>query len=380
MREKPQKPYPDFPLFAHPNGQWSKKINGRPHYFGRWEDPDAALSKYLDERDDLYAGRVPRKSAGGITVRHAINSFLEAKETLLASGELSGHSWDMYRQTCEIIASKVTLTRCVADLQPPDFLDLRAKLAAGVGLVTLGIRIRIARMVFKYAYDAGLIDNPVRWGPAFKGPTKLSLRTEKNSKPQRMLEADDVRRLKAASSAPFRAMILLGVNCGFGNTDVASLPRQVLDLENGWVTFPRPKTGMPRRCPLWPETIKALKEAIALNRKAKRPQDRNLVFVTVRGERYVRRYETGGRLDGIGQKFGKLLKELKLDQPGVRFYTLRHVFETIGGNTKDQIAVDAIMGHTPHASDMAAQYRERVEDSRLLAVTNHVRKWLWPDR
>lgn len=379
-REKPGKPYPDFPLFPHPNGQWSKKINGRPHYFGRWEEPDAALAKYLEQRDDLYAGRVPRKSAGGITVRHAINSFLEAKETLLESGELSGHSWDMYQATCEIIADKMVLTRCVADLQPSDFLELRAKLAKGVGLITLGIRIRIARMVFKFAYDADLIDKPVRFGPTFRAPSKLSLRVEKNSRPKRMLEAEEVRKLIAASSAPFRAMILLGVNCGFGNTDVATLPYQVLDLEGGWVTFPRPKTGMPRRCPLWPETVKAIQDAIALGRKAKNAKDRHLVFLTVRGERYVRRYESGGRLDGLGQKFGKLLVELKMNRTGVRFYTLRHVFETIGGDSGDQIAVNHIMGHAPKATDMAAQYRERIDDRRLRDVTNYVRAWLWPDR
>lgn len=378
--EKPKKPYPNFPLFAHPNGQWAKKINGKPHYFGRWAEPEVALQKYLDQKDDLYAGRVPRKSVGGVTVKHVINSFLDAKKTLLTSKELSGHSWDMYRNTCDIIAARMNLTRCVADLQPADFVDLRTKLAKGVGLVTLGIRIRIARMVFKFAYDSDLIEKPVRWGPLFKSPSRLSLRVEKNSKPKRMLPAVDVLALQAAAPAPFRAMILLGVNCGFGNTDVASLPTSALDLEGGWVTFPRPKTGMPRRCPLWPETVKAIREAIALDRKAKNAADRDLVFMTMRGERYVRRYETGGRRDGIGQQFGKMLVDLGLNQKGVRFYTLRHVFETIGGAAGDQIAVDHIMGHVPEATDMAAQYREGVDDSRLVAVTNHVRKWLWPDR
>lgn len=33
---RPAKPYPDFPLFAHPTGYWAKKIKGRLHYFGQW--------------------------------------------------------------------------------------------------------------------------------------------------------------------------------------------------------------------------------------------------------------------------------------------------------------------------------------------------------
>ena len=45
-----------------------------------------------------------------------------------------------------------------------------------------------------------------------------------------------------------KAMMLLGINCGFGNADCASLPLSALNLETGWIDYPRPKTGVPRRC------------------------------------------------------------------------------------------------------------------------------------
>ena len=72
---KPTKPSKDFPLFAHQNGQWVKKIRQKLRYFGSWDDPDAALQKYLDEKDDLHAGRTPRVTRDGLTVADLCNRF-----------------------------------------------------------------------------------------------------------------------------------------------------------------------------------------------------------------------------------------------------------------------------------------------------------------
>ncbi len=57
-RPAKKKQYCDFPLYLHRTGQWTKKIRGRTIYFGA--DADGALRKYLEQRDDLQAGRTPR--------------------------------------------------------------------------------------------------------------------------------------------------------------------------------------------------------------------------------------------------------------------------------------------------------------------------------
>ncbi len=56
-RDKPRKPYDEFPLYAHASGRWAKKIRGKTHFFGPWRDHHGALRKYLNEEDDLEAGR-----------------------------------------------------------------------------------------------------------------------------------------------------------------------------------------------------------------------------------------------------------------------------------------------------------------------------------
>jgi hypothetical protein len=66
------------------------------HYFGAWADPDAALQKYLEQKDDLLAGRKPRPDTEGLTVKEAANAFLNAKQALVDAGELSPRTWSEY--------------------------------------------------------------------------------------------------------------------------------------------------------------------------------------------------------------------------------------------------------------------------------------------
>src|SRR3954464_4901106 len=94
---KPNKPRPDYPLFAHAAGVWAKKIRGKLHYFGPWSDPDGALAKYLEQKDALHAGRKPRPAPDALTVKDAANAFLNAKKALLDVGELSPHTWNNYK-------------------------------------------------------------------------------------------------------------------------------------------------------------------------------------------------------------------------------------------------------------------------------------------
>jgi integrase len=373
--EAPPKPYPDFPLFPHATGRWAKKIRGRMTYFGKWNDPDGALTKYLAEKDDLLAGRKPRDTSATAapgTIKDTVNRFLNAKQYGVDSGELTKRSWQDYKAACDLIVSHFRKWRLVADLEPDDFLRLRRKLAAKWGPVTLGNVIQRIRVVFKFAWDEGIIDRPVRYGQAFKRPSRKTIRIDRAQKGPKLFTAAEVRRLIANASPAIKAMTFLGINSAFGNADCGRLPRAAVDLAGAAIDFPRPKTGIKRRCYLWPETVKALRKATAVRPDPKDEKDAGLVFITKYGQPWAK--DTADQT--LAKEFGKLLRTLRINgRKGLGFYTLRHTFRTVADESKDQPAVDYIMGHeSPHTS---TTYIESIADKRLRAVANYVHRWLF---
>ncbi|QJW93089.1 tyrosine-type recombinase/integrase [Frigoriglobus tundricola] len=382
---KPNKPYADFPLYAHATKRWAKRIRGVIHYFGPWNDPDGALAKYLAEKDALHAGRKPREASTGVTVKALANAFLNHKKALLDAGELSPRTWKTYQDAAAMVVTQFGKSRLAADLGQDDFAELRKFMSKKWGAVRMRNAVQQVRSVFKYGYESELLAVPMRFGPGFAAPTRKTIRLERAKQGPKMFEAEEVRLLLTGRtverkggaahvrpSVSLKAMILLGVNCGFGNSDCGTLPVSSLDLAGGWVNYPRPKTGITRRCPLWPETVSALRAVLAERREPLDADDAGLVFLTATGRRWHKDIDD----NPISKEMRKLLDALKIG--GKRnFYALRHTFETIGGESRDQVAVDHIMGHT--RDDMASVYRERISDERLKAVSDHVRKWVFTE-
>jgi integrase len=369
--DKPAKPHPDFPLFAHAAGVWAKKIRGKLHYFGPWADPDAALQKYLAEKDALHAGRKPRESSDGLTIKEMANRLLLAKAALRDAGEITCRTWQDYKDAGAILLQHLGKSRLVEDIDPEDFAALRKAMARKWGPVTLGNVIQRMRVMFKFAWDEGLISRPVRYGQSFKRPSRKVIRIDRAKKGPKLFTAEEIRRLLDTASVHVRAMILLGINAGFGPADCGMLPQSAVDLEKGIVDFPRPKTGIPRRAALWPETVAALKEAIDQRPKAANPEHDSRVFITKYGLPWFK----DSTDHTLTKEFSKLLRRLRINgRKGLGFYTLRHTFRTVADESKDQPAVDFIMGHeAPH---MSAVYRETISDARLRGVADYVRGWL----
>ncbi len=204
---------------------------------------------------------------------------------------------------------------------------------------------------------------PINFGTGFKRIGAGKLREGRKTK---LYSAKEVRALLKIAKPQLKAMILLGVNGGFGSTDCACLPKSAVDLKSAFIDFARPKTHIPRQVPLWPRTVRAIRPIVAA-----RPAD-PIVFRTKHGNAWVRTVQKkNGKIvtkDSVAAVFRKLTDKGS-------FYVLRHTFRTIADEAKDQHAIARIMGHA--LPGMAGAYVEAISRERLKAVTGHVHKVLF---
>jgi hypothetical protein len=171
---KPQKPRPDFPLSIHKGtGYWCKKVRGRVFYFGRVaDDPKgvAALELWLEQKDDLEAGREPREKSEALTVEGLCDFFLAHKEGMRDNNEIKARTFWSYHTTCADIIKAFTKGRAVTDLGPDDFRKLRITMSKTRGAVAMRNEMQRVRTIFKFAFDDGKIPTPVRFGQGFDKP------------------------------------------------------------------------------------------------------------------------------------------------------------------------------------------------------------------
>jgi integrase len=317
----------------------------------------------------------------------------------LDAGEISARWFKDCRTAVEGFARFVGANRAVSDLSPEDFLRFRQKLirtglssnGKSQGVCALTRTITIIKMIFNYAYEVDLIDKPLKYGKAFEKPSAGLKRKSRQAieleNGKRLFEPAEIRGLLGVAAMPLRAMILLGINAGFGNTDCARLPVKAVDFDSAVIEFDRPKTGIERTAPLWSETVEALRQALAERPKPVDVGADKLVFLTVFGRSWVREHvhrgpdgtvERVALTDAIGEEFGKILRKLGMKRKGIGFYTLRHTFRTWADEVRDQHAIHRIMGHV--IPGMSGVYVEKIELNRLRAVVGHVRARLFSEQ
>lgn len=375
-------------LFAHRNGQWAKKIRGRMCYFGVISDPAAALARYQAEGPGLHRGDGLEHSRacadGSLSVEHAVNAWLAWQLSRVETGDLTPATFRDYRMVGQWIGDSVGWSTACGTLTPGVWSAARAEL--GRRYATPGTVRKFVLLTRAWAKWAERLVAPIDLGRDWTGPSQRAMRlrkAEQRASRPRLVSDHDLRHLLiGCRNHQLRAMIWLGINCGFGQTDCATLDIAALQRDGqgrlSCIAGVRRKTGVDRICPLWPETAASLDRIIA-------GRSSGPVFVTRCGKPWVRMRDAGGgNLTAIDSVSTVLRKEAaRLGLAGLRFYSLRHTFRTVADSLRDQRAIDVIMGHAGggsagdwRPSAISGAYVESVEMGRLRAVSECVRRWL----
>ncbi len=358
---KPTKPYDDFPLTPHASGQWCKKIHGKIHYFGRdWKDALRNYEQTITREQPIH----------GLTLADLCNLFLTHKEKAVDAGEIKSDTWKEYKRSCALCVSILGRIVLANRMSPQHFVALREQLASEISNPkTLMGHLTRLRVMFAWAYDAGYVEQPLRYRVALKRPSFKQIRQSRTR--NRQFTADEIRKIIAKTRGYMTPASWLGINCGMGNTDVCFLKWENIDGE--WLLFPRPKTGVEREAWLWPETRAALAKW-----KRESPESEYVVC----GERGQRLAEEDRNNTPVAHLFRDAMTAAKVDvelvkkklvaaKTGRGFYSLRHTYRTIADDQGDQPAILRTMGHADNT--ISGGYRSVIKRERLKAVVEYVR-------
>jgi hypothetical protein len=104
--QKSNKQSPNFPLFAHVDGVGEEDPRQTPllRPVGR---PRRASKRYPAVMDALHAGRKPREAGEGNAVKEPANLFLQTKQAVIDTGELTRRSWQDYKDARDLLVEKL---------------------------------------------------------------------------------------------------------------------------------------------------------------------------------------------------------------------------------------------------------------------------------
>jgi integrase len=354
-----------FPLTLHTTGQYSKKIKGKMYYFG--SDKKEALQRYLDQATYLHRcqNNLQQKPTGdNMTLKQLCDMYLNYQYSKVQANDLTARHHNDQIGSLNKLMTFLGSSRKIKNISTLDFQNYKRKLQKSYGSVCrLNLHISIMKALFHWARKNDILDHIPNIDAISRGKI---IHTERFT-----FDSKQVSQLLSVADVKMRAMIWLGLNCGFGCTDCAELKWSNLDIVNARVRLPRRKTGILRDLPLWPETVEALQK---IHKTGK------LVFYTSRGNPYIQTLlKTDGNGNGkytilntITTKFSMLIKKSGFDVPkGTGFYALRRTAATIAARSGDPFAVQRLLGHadlqmaTRYVQDVSQQMDRVVNNSRM---------------
>ena len=356
-----------FPLTLHSTGQYCKKIKGKMHYFGK--DKKQALERHLERAAFLHNGKTKmfKTTNGNMTLKRLCDIYLQHQQAKTASAEITKRHHADQTSCLKKFMSFIGQHRKVNEISTLDLQNYKRKLKRAYNSAhRMNLHISIMKAMFHWARKNDVLDHI----PNIDAVSSVKI----IHKQLHVFTSEEMYRLFDSADVQMKAMIWLGLNCGFGCTDCAELKWSDLDLANGRVTLARGKNGVPRDLPLWPETARSFEDI---------PKFGKSVFCTPKDKPLIRTtYQTNkdgsnkySNVNPVTSRFCKLMKKAGIQAPkGTGFYTLRRTAATIAARSGDPFAVQRLLGHanlqmaTRYVQDASKQIDRVIKNSREYVV------------
>ena len=369
-----KKDHPGYPLTAHPSGQWSKKIRGHVYYFGRLDDPDAALALWNQEGEYLLAGLTPPEYTNGMIVEELIGKHCIDVSDRVVTNHLSNATQRLYKVAYQLLKEAGIYKIAIQSIGPQHFTIIQGILErSGRALRTQKNLIVAVKAIFNWGRQMGFYEHEIRYGPRFVLPSLNAIEAEQEEKGVcRFLERDLILEALGVASPVQKIAILLGINCGFYPGDTCAIPidRIHLNVIIPYHYFRRAKNRQRRMAALWPETVETIREYLDKYRSPIESSERHLIL-TQAGRPYG---EYGA--DALSRSFNTLIKDKR--RKGASLGSLRHTYGTVVDLVPDQAMIDLTMGHTSKTLQKRVYRQFNLNElERLSALAQIVREWLF---
>lgn len=192
----------------------------------------------------------------------------------------------------------------------------------------------------------------------------------------------------------FRACTYLAANTGAYSKDIAAVRFIDLELADRYLERKRTKTKALWQAILWPETVDAIKEYLAVRPEPAQEEYRDLVFLSSEGQpvnldREKKdangNYSHTNRKDILKARMRRLLSDLGCKDKGLNFGAWRHTFRSLASSAmglrrEDLERFDAINRTMAHRIPGSANNYVHLRREQLKPVADIVRGQLWPEK
>jgi len=290
---------------------------GVPYYFD--DDPKAIDFPIMwshggDEGPPWADMTITRTTKPETRLPTAIDDFLSEKKREVDHGELSIGRWDVLRRALTDFSDRTDtddVTALTSDRLVAYRGTLLERIAEGkLAPATSATYMTATKQFVRWLYERDRIDQL----PRCLSGKALAITIGPRSKIE-VFGRDELTRLLTDTPEPLLLYLLLCLNCGMTQVDIAELRHDEVDLRKRTITRRRTKTKRTKSAPvvtykLWPATYRLLRQY-----RSKHPQ---YVLVNRNGLPLVRRVELNGkvqRIDNIRTAYRRWIRNVDVQQP-----------------------------------------------------------------